>query len=224
MVYSGFQKTSYQKRPNLVFFWFKISLKLVFIFTRESWSQIVFSWIRFWIVSSIGLSCLACKTCSTSSSESSESPGTSTVERNSSEPKLLNPILFMSFILAFPCYIHNFDLFDQTSDAGFAIHSINPFRGRRHYSGDLFFPSFFFTASIVWALGRSNFFSSNIRCLGNSFLSFKFRVALYTISYKQLTMKKCKDFKLNSVMKSFYRQIHWYLVYGRFKARWLRIQ
>ena len=101
---------------------------------------------------------------------------------------------------------------------------VNPFRGRRHYSGALFFLSFFFTASIVWALGRSNLFSSNTRCLGKRYLSWKFRVALYTISYKQLTMKKCKDFKLNSVMKSFYTKIYWYLVYGRFKGRWLRIQ
>ena len=37
-------------------------------------------------------------------------------------------------------------------------------------------------------------------------------------------MKKCKDFKLNSVMKSFYTKIDWYLVYGRFKGRWLLIQ
>ena len=80
-----------------------------------------------------------------------------------------------------------------------------------------FFSVFFFTASIVWALGRSNLFSSNTRCLGNRFLSWKFRVALYTISYKQLTMKKRKDFKLNSVMKSFYTQIYWYLVYGRYQ-------
>ena len=100
---------------------------------------------------------------------------------------------------------------------------VNPFRGRRQYSDSLFFLSFFFTASIVWALGRSNLFSLNTRCLGNRFLSWKFSVALYTISYKQLTMKKCKDLKLNSVMKSFYTQIYWYLVYGRFKERWLRI-
>ena len=25
-------------------------------------------------------------------------------------------------------------------------------------------------------------------------------------------------------MKSFYTQIYWYLVYGRFKGRWLQIQ
>ena len=99
-----------------------------------------------------------------------------------------------------------------------------PFRGKRHYSGALFFLSFFFTASIVRALGSSNLFSSNTICLGKRFLSWKFRVALYSISYKQLTMKKCKDFKLNSVIKSFYTKIYWYLVYGRFKGRWLRIQ
>ena len=106
----------------------------------------------------------------------------------------------------------------------FCLLCFNPFRGRRHYSGALFFLSFFFTASIVWALGRSNLFRSNTRCLGKRFLSWKFRVALYTISYKQLKMKKCKDFKLNSVMKSFYPKMYWYLVYGRFKGRWLRIQ